>query len=139
MNPEPELPVLQALILADHVYTDTNTGKRVIAGTFSRLFAREFHPKMHFSRTTWAYVSLTNMSGKYALQLQYVDLENKEKQLMKSTELQVDAKDPLGTLDFAMEVPPFPMPHPGKFAFELLANGAIAGSLRLSVEKVEDK
>ena len=30
-------PVLQALVLADHVYQDKTTGKMVIAGTFNRL------------------------------------------------------------------------------------------------------
>lgn len=31
-------PVLQALILADHVYQDRETGKRIIAGTFNQIF-----------------------------------------------------------------------------------------------------
>ena len=31
-------PLLQALILADHVYQDAQTGKKVIAGTFNQLF-----------------------------------------------------------------------------------------------------
>jgi len=36
-------PVLQALILADHVYVDAATGKRVICGTFSAWY---FTPKI---------------------------------------------------------------------------------------------
>jgi hypothetical protein len=31
-------PVLQALVLAEHVYQDRTTGKMIIAGTFNRLF-----------------------------------------------------------------------------------------------------
>ena len=31
-------PVLQALVLAEHVYQDKATGKMIIAGTFNRLF-----------------------------------------------------------------------------------------------------
>lgn len=31
-------PVLQALLLADHIYEDKATGKKIIAGTFNRLF-----------------------------------------------------------------------------------------------------
>ena len=30
-------PVLQSLILADHVYEDKLTGKRIIAGVFNRI------------------------------------------------------------------------------------------------------
>ena len=39
-------PVLQALVLADHVYQDRATGKFVIAGTFNRVFVfkRETRP-----------------------------------------------------------------------------------------------
>ena len=139
MDPEAEPPVLQALILADHVYTDGPTGKRIIAGAFTRLNAREFHPGMRFARTTWVYISLTNMKGSYTLQLQYVDLERDNKVLLHSSELQADVKDPLESVDLALEIPPFPMPHPGKYAFELMANGTLVGSLRVSVDKLEEK
>ena len=30
-------PVLQAMVLADHVYQDRQTGKYIIAGTFSQI------------------------------------------------------------------------------------------------------
>lgn len=36
-------PVLQALVLADHVYQDRHTGKMIIAGTFTRM-TRGSHP-----------------------------------------------------------------------------------------------
>jgi hypothetical protein len=40
MQGEPSVPkpVLQALVLAEHVYQDRATGKMIIAGTFNRLF-----------------------------------------------------------------------------------------------------
>ncbi len=38
-------PVLQALVLADHVYQDKSTGKKIIAGTFNRVcFSRRKRP-----------------------------------------------------------------------------------------------
>jgi len=37
-------PVLQALVLADHIYQDRLTGKMIIAGTFTRL-TRGRHPQ----------------------------------------------------------------------------------------------
>ena len=37
-------PVLQALVLADHVYKDAFTGKMVIAGTFNRLCVGKSKP-----------------------------------------------------------------------------------------------
>ena len=37
-------PVLQALVVADRVYEDKGTGKKIIAGTFSRLFFKKPAP-----------------------------------------------------------------------------------------------
>jgi hypothetical protein len=31
-------PILQALVLAEHIYQDAGTGKKIIAGTFNRVF-----------------------------------------------------------------------------------------------------
>src|SRR5947199_3546813 len=38
IDPMPK-PVLQSLILADHVYEDKLTGKRIIAGVFNRIIS----------------------------------------------------------------------------------------------------
>jgi hypothetical protein len=38
-------PVLQALVLADHVYQDKITGKKIIAGTFNRVCFTRMRPR----------------------------------------------------------------------------------------------
>lgn len=44
-------PVLQAILLADHVYVDGNTGKHVVAGVFDRL---SFIPKERMEKAELA-------------------------------------------------------------------------------------
>ncbi len=129
-------PRLQALILADHVYADAQTGKKVIAGTFNRLWARSFPTQ--FSRNTFAYISLTDIRGRVSLELRYVDNQDLSI-LLRAEPLEVEGSDPLATLDFAMPIPPFPMPHPGSYSFELHANGEKLGSVRVLVARLPEE
>jgi len=126
-------PRLQALILADHVYSDAQTGKKVVAGTFNRLWAGSFPTQ--FSRNTFAYISITDIRNRVSLELRYVD--NKDLSvLLRAEPLEVEGTDPLATLEFAMAIPPFPMPHPGSYSFELHANGEKLGSVRVLVAQL---
>lgn len=126
-------PVLQALVLADQVYVDALSGKKVIAGTFSTLWSEKF--PWVFSRTTYAFISLTEVDqGEVTLQLRYVDLSNN--QVLMKCEFGVKSPGPLTTVELVTEVPSFPMPHEGAYAFELLWQDEIIGSLRISVEKM---
>ena len=136
MSDSPELtrPVLQALILADDIYTDQQTGKKVIAGTFGCLWASEFPTQ--FSRKTKAYVNLTNCHGKLVLKLQWIDLKD-DSVLMASPEIQIQVDDPLVNCEVIIEVPGFPLPHEGMFAFELYCNEHRLGALRIVVAKAE--
>lgn len=125
------LPRLQALVLADHIYEDASTGKKVVAGTFNRLWADTFPSQ--FGRPTWAYVSLTDIRGKVSVALRYVD--NQDLSVLMETSLEIEGKDPLETLEVGIPVPGFPMPHPGSYSFELHANGQRLGSMRVNVSQ----
>ena len=102
-------PILNALLLADNVYRDGDTGKFIIAGLFRQLWGSSFPSK--FGRPTSAYVSLTDMRGTFHFRLRYVDLSD-NRVLMETKPIEVISEDPLGELDFVIGVPPFPMPHP---------------------------
>jgi hypothetical protein len=131
-----QTPTLQALILADDVYIDRDTGKKVIAGTFKDLQSSEFPAS--FARTTKAFISLTGARGDLRLQLRWVDLAD-DRVWMESPELVHNTKDndPLMTYEFIIAVPGFPMPHPGHFAFEVYCNDQRLGALRMVVLKRE--
>lgn len=121
-------PVLQALVLADHVYIDAKTGKKIIAGTFNHLTSTEF-PTV-YNRSKYAFLSLTEVLGHVLIDLRLVDLSNNEV-LLDIPGLEVASDDPLETVEMVVEIVEIAMPHPGSFAFEALCQGELLGSLRL--------
>lgn len=133
--PETPKPVLQALILADQVYQDLTTGKRIIAGTFNTLFSRSFPCK--FNRSTFAFISLTEVRGTIDIVLRYVRLETHEV-LLATRPLSVTSHSPLHTLELTVAVPPFPMPAPGVYAFEVMSNDVPIGMVRMRIAEPED-
>ena len=126
------LPRVQAMVLADQVYHDRATGKKVIAGTFNHIWSKEFPAK--YRTTTYLYVNLTEIRGKCGLTMKWVDLADASV-LLNSPTIEVDTQDPLANAEFAVEIPPFPLPHAGVFAFELYADANRIGSIRVKVDQ----
>ena len=85
----PHKPVLQALVLADHVYVDAETGKKIIAGTFNELHAAEFPTQ--FAHVTFAYLCLTDLRGEAELEpveeLCVLGLESSVNRLIRRVEI----------------------------------------------------
>ena len=127
-------PILQAIVLADDVYTDAATKKKVIAGTFNQLWTSKFPAQL--GRTTKAYLVLTNCHGSQKLQIRYVDLKDGSI-LLESPEVELAIRDPLAINEVVMEVPPFPMPHEGKYDFEVYCNGSNLGHIQINVGKMK--
>lgn len=120
-------PVLQALVLADHIYTDER-GKRIICGTYSQIRLPRF-PAM-FGRSTWAFILLADVIGTAVLQLRFVHLKD-FRVLMRSSEITLQSEDRLIPLDVAIEVPPLPLPEPGMYGVECYVDAELIGSVRL--------
>ena len=125
------MPRLQALVLADNIYQDARSGKKVIAGTFNHIFAKEVGEGIAFGRNAHAYICLTDIRGDCQLTLRYVDLHD-ETPLM-ATSFTVHGDDPLKSLELLMEMPPLPLPHEGVYALEILNGDNGLGSLRIAV------
>ncbi len=125
-------PELQAVVLADNVYTDVHTNKKIVAGTFNQLWSVKF-PAI-FSKTTQVYLVLTNCHGVQKLRIRYVDLKD-ESVLLESPEIRLTITDPLERHEVVMDVPPLPMPHEGQYAFEVYCNGELLGGIRINVDK----
>jgi hypothetical protein len=148
-------PILQSLILADHIYEDKLTGKRVIAGIFNRIVrgkrvmkpapgseeggggtpgqrVLEIPPTGLQSGSPFAYISLTEVRGPTPFLLQLVNLDD-DMALFKS-ELKVDCPNPLYTIELTVPLPPIAPPKAGIYALEVLYNSEILGSLRIVVE-----
>jgi hypothetical protein len=128
-------PVLQALVLADHIYEDKRTGKKVIVGTFNRIWAKEFPSVL--GRSTFAYLCLTDVDGTAELQLRYTDLTD-HSVLTESTRAPISARDRLSSSEIIIEVPPLPMPHEGAYAFEAYVDDRLIGSLRITAGRPDE-
>lgn len=131
-------PIIQAFLLADNVYRDIATGKHIIAGTFTTMWAPEFPAK--FDRPVRVFLSLTNCRGdSITVQFRLMSLADNTV-VMKSNDITFNLPpgfSPLSTLETTTDVPPIPMPSTGVYAFEALVNGQIAGAIRLQFNKIK--
>lgn len=128
------LPKVQAIVLADQIYTDRETGKKIIAGTFNRLWAQEF--PSHFSRPSYCYLNLTNIRGECDIVVKWVDLDDGGV-LLQSPTITIASDDPLANGEIVAEVPPFPLPHAGTYCFEVHADESRIGEIRVKVDRAE--
>jgi hypothetical protein len=156
-------PILQALVLAEHVYDDLATRKKVIAGTFNQLWIHkvekpekgedvspptadgtqppdglrklELHEVSRMG-SPFVYISLTEVRGTIPLELRYVDLA--DNRVLLRIEFAVKADDPLATIEGILQLPPLLTPHEGVFSLELLSNDEPLGFHRVTVAAVPD-
>ena len=123
-------PVVQSFILAEHVYQEAQTGKKVIAGTFQNITTLTFPvvlPK------AFIYLALTNARGKLNLQVRVVDLTD-DSVLLKSDVVKGEVPDPLLTAEMVMELPGLQFRHPGQYAVEAYCNEQRIAGLRINVK-----
>ncbi|MCH7752760.1 MAG: hypothetical protein IH898_11475 [Planctomycetes bacterium] len=147
-------PVLQALLVADHVYDDKVTNKKVVAGIFHDMYflRREevqqvdlesgkakivIPPGGMKAGSPFSYISLTDVRGKQEFDLRYVRLRD-DKTIFES-HFQVDCPDPLATVEVMLPLPPLPADQPGIYALELLWNQEPLGSYRIAVREMKER
>ncbi len=141
-------PVLQALLVADHVYQDKTTGKNIVAGIFNKLFFQKPEDvKEGFEKqgikvaghmqagSPYAYINLIDVNGEHHFTLRYVDLED-DKPLFQ-VEFGIRHDNPLQPVELNIPLPRLPTPKTGAFALELLSrDGDPLGAYRIVVEQV---
>jgi hypothetical protein len=145
-------PVLQALLLADHIYRDSITGKHVIAGTFNKMVfvkggarpkavdvageKRQLIPGGVQTGSPCVYISLTEIRGKVQCVLRYVNLE--QDQALFQTQFSIESPDPLQTVEVVLPLPMLPH-EAGAHALELLCDDEPVGSHRVIVQEVNER
>ncbi len=145
-------PVLQALIVAEHVYTDVS-GKKIIAGTFNSIhFSRntdlieeretEEGQAQHFVRdgtvagSPYAYISITDVTNGTELTLQFVSLSKNA--VIFETKLLIECDDRLQTIEIVAPLPPLIVSEAGIYAFEIVCEGVIIGSHRIVALEINE-
>ena len=145
-------PILQALLVADRIYEDKATGKKVVAGIFHRVgFMRavpvevierdgvksQLVPGGLHAGSPYAYVSLTEIRGKQPFVLRYVRLADETP--LFQTEFEIQCNDPLQTVEVVASLPPLPANEAGTYALELLWGNEPIGAFRIQVEEIKQK
>src|ERR1700730_12087286 len=145
-RPESVTPVLQALVVADRVYEDKGTGKKIIAGTFSRLLFKRpqqvepgkpltVPPSAAQAGPPSAYTSLTDIHGAANLIVRYVRLDGQDgPPIFQTDTIAVRCEDRLATVELAIPLLPLPIVK-GVFALEVLCAGQLLGSHKIVVDE----
>ena len=142
-------PTLQALLVADRIYVDRDSGKRIIAGVFQRLFVMrgvaDFEQAQKSERvrrqgavagSPFGYASLTDVDGKQIFNLRYVRLA--DDQVIFEAELTASSSDRLSHVEFSVPLPPLPTSPLGVYALELLWESVPLGSYRIIVAELDE-
>ena len=112
-------PTLQAFLLADHVYMDAGTGKKIVAGIFFNVGTG----KMPFTFPgCWAYACLIGVPSKFTLQLRLVDLSTQEAIAGSPVFTVEHPQSRLTPHEFMLQVPQIPFRHAGAYDFELVVD-----------------
>lgn len=144
------MPVLQAMVLADHVYQDLTTGKCIICGTFSQItrskrmveptgeivqgsdeFKRIIGPVSN-AGSPYLYLALAEVHGQVPLELKLVHLDDASVS-MRGT-FTVSSKSPLNITEYIVPVPTIAPNKLGVYSLDLLCENEILGSWRVIVK-----
>jgi hypothetical protein len=138
-------PVLQAILLADRVYEE-KTGKKIIAGTFNRVFLSRTAnlPAAHPTNSTKTiiqggtdigcpsvYVSLTDLVPEVDVTLRFVNVS--KNQVLLECPVKIQCPDRLATIELVLALPPLGriVTEPGTYTLDLAgARAALANCRR---------
>jgi len=123
------MPVVRAILLADQVYQDQQTGKFVVAGTFDQIFVPEF-PGTHGS--TSLYINLGDFHGSHELGVRLIRLEDGF-EMGNSGSLEIQQDDRARHAEFHVRLPPMEFDRAGPYSIEVVWDGQLIGECRIQV------
>lgn len=128
-NPNP--PLLQSLIVCDHIIREAGSGKLSLFGIFNGLFSPRFpctHPVL------WIYVALTDGRGNVPCRLRIVPLAGGPE--VMSMDGRVNFTDPTAVGELIFQLQQLKFPAPGTYSIEFSADGELLGTRKLQVAPV---
>ena len=144
------MPVLQALVIAERIYTD-DVGRKIICGTFNEIrlsdssVAQQVEgpdgTKLHTLQggadvgSPSAFLSLTDVVDGTELKLQMVNLTKNE--VMFHVGVKIEKAHRLATVEMVLPLPATSIfaTEPGTLSLEVVWKGEILGSARITVVK----
>jgi len=127
-------PILQAFLLADQVYWDRTTGKKVVAGIFFQLKTAKLPALLP---QCWAYACLTSVPPEFVCRLRLIRLSDQQVLAESPPIAAVHAAGKLIPHEMMIPIPPIKFEHAGVYEFELLVGDVPLKGWRFSVELVK--
>lgn len=128
---EPPVPNVLAMLLCDQVIVEEKTKKKSLIGIFDNLYGINFPAP----RDCAIYVKLADAEGHYDLNIRIVNL--KDEGLLGEFNLGADIATRTGPAEFVIQYGGLPFPEPGKFEFQLFANGMYLARITMNVMQMK--
>lgn len=135
-------PVLQSLLLADHVYRDALSGKHVVCGIFNTYFITNhtlepdneklLKELVHApqSGSPFVYLGVTEFNGEREFELRWVSLD--DHQVFLDAKFTLHSNDPTETVEACLQLPKLPLKATEDvYALELLCDDTLLGAHRV--------
>jgi hypothetical protein len=116
------VPLFVAALVCDVAVADPSTGKKSLIGIFDRMNGGKF-PTQH---PMTLYFKLTDAEGYYEIDVRYVEASSGK--VLASATGELEVTDRLTSIDLYMSFPPLPIPSPGRYEFQIWANGMFLGT-----------
>ncbi len=121
------LPVMMAALVCDTHAVDPTTGKKSLIGIFDRVNAARFP----VSRPITLYYKLTDAEGRYEFKIRFSSRGGED--LLAEATGEFTSKDRLKAMELVVPFPKLPLPSPGRYEFQLWANGMYIGTTSIDV------
>jgi hypothetical protein len=123
-------PVPLAFLLCDQVIDESRTGKKTLVGVFNHISANKF--PINYGPCT-LYFRGADCQGNFVILVRYAQTSTSE--VLAEAEAKMGSNQ-RGDMEFALTLPPFKIPSPGRYEFQLYMNGRYLHRLHFTAEQI---
>jgi hypothetical protein len=125
-------PSIKAILICDQIIHELGTNKKSLIGIFEDIHMLKFpstHPRIG------VYVNLTDAHGEYAIEVRMLGTDRKEIARVPPQTVRID--NPLKTCELALQMQNTPFKEPGKYEFQIFANGELLATKGFNVRQAK--
>lgn len=128
-------PIVLAMIICDHYYRDTHTGKSILTGTFSSINCVQF-PSKHGNCAV--YIALSDVATNGTVQLTFKKEDGDFSMKLPPWEVR-RPENRRAVVEIGGNINGLPLPEEGYYEFVVSWNGEEISSRRLRANKIDIK
>ena len=114
-----ETPIVNAMLLCEHVHRDSASGKHTLFAVFDEVQGSRFPVDLD---TFAVYLNLTNMRGRYKVDLRWLRGDTEDELVHLGSLDDVEIADPLSRTELVLWGESLPFPGPGRHVLRLAMN-----------------